>query len=111
MTAMVDVVVHSTSGLAMEKQVIACSPNVLNISCPPDHNIEIINGNFGRFTITLCNGKVKRQTKFGGKMRRMIFQKILFNKLQNMKILLLKLILVTLNYLSYKLNIKSCDIQ
>ena len=73
MTGMVDVVVHSPSGLAMEKQVIACSPNVLNISCPPDHNIEIINGNFGRFTITLCNGKVKRQTKFGGKMRRMIF--------------------------------------
>ena len=53
-----DVVVHDPGGLEM-KQVIACSPNTLNISCPEDHTIEIINGNFGRFTITLCNGKVK----------------------------------------------------
>ena len=30
-------------------------------SCPLDHNIEIINGNFGRFTITLCNGKVREK--------------------------------------------------
>ena len=51
-----DVVVHDPGGLEM-KQVIACSPNTLNISCPEDHTIEIINGNFGRFTITLCNGK------------------------------------------------------
>ena len=27
-------------------------------SCPRDHSIEIINGNYGRFTITLCNNKV-----------------------------------------------------
>ena len=55
---MVDVVIHDPGGgLGLERQVIACSPNVLNISCPPDHSIEIINGNFGRFTITLCNGK------------------------------------------------------
>ena len=53
-----DVVVHDPGGLEM-KQVIACSPNTLNISCPEDHTIEIINGNFGRFTITLCNGKVR----------------------------------------------------
>ena len=53
-----DVVVHDPGGLEM-KQVIACSPNMLNISCPEDHTIEIINGNFGRFTITLCNGKVR----------------------------------------------------
>ena len=52
-----DVVVHDPGGSDM-KQVIACSPNMLNISCPRDHTIEIINGNFGRFTITLCNGKV-----------------------------------------------------
>ena len=53
-----DVVVHDPGGLGLERQVIACSPNVLNISCPEDHSIEIINGNYGRFTITLCNGKV-----------------------------------------------------
>merc|ERR1719483_1554573 len=29
----------------------------MNISCPHEHNIEIINGNYGRFTITLCNTK------------------------------------------------------
>ena len=40
------------------KQVIACSPNPMNISCPRDHDIEIINGNYGRFTITLCNKQV-----------------------------------------------------
>ena len=58
MRCLVDVVVHDPGGgLGLERQVIACSPNVLNISCPPDHSIEIINGNFGRFTITLCNGK------------------------------------------------------
>ena len=55
-----DVVVHDPGGLEM-KQVIACSPNMLNISCPEDHTIEIINGNFGRFTITLCNGKVREK--------------------------------------------------
>ena len=27
-------------------------------SCPRDHSIEIVNGNYGRFTITLCNNKV-----------------------------------------------------
>ena len=55
-----DVVVHDPGGVEM-KQVIACSPNTLNISCPEDHTIEIINGNFGRFTITLCNGKVREK--------------------------------------------------
>ena len=57
MVSIVDVVVHDPGGDDM-KQVIACSPNMLNISCPLDHNIEISGGNFGRFTITLCNGKV-----------------------------------------------------
>ena len=60
MSLAADVVVHDPGGLEM-KQVIACSPNTLNISCPEDHTIEIINGNFGRFTITLCNGKVKEK--------------------------------------------------
>ena len=59
-----DVVVHDPGGLEM-KQVIACSPNTLNISCPEDHTIEIINGNFGRFTITLCNGKVREKWSKG----------------------------------------------
>lgn len=54
-----DVVVHDPGGDGEMKQVIACSPATLNISCPTDHTIEIINGNFGRFTITLCNGKVR----------------------------------------------------
>ena len=54
-----DVVVHDPGGDGEMKQVIACSPATLNISCPADHTIEIINGNFGRFTITLCNGKVR----------------------------------------------------
>ena len=40
------------------KQVIACSPASMNITCPPGTSIEIINGNYGRFTITLCNTKV-----------------------------------------------------
>ena len=53
-----DVVVHDPGGEGQDKQVIACNPSMLNISCPRDHSIEIINGNFGRFTITLCNGKV-----------------------------------------------------
>ena len=54
-----DLVVHEPDGGGLERQVIACSPQALNISCPEDHDIEIINGNFGRFTITLCNGKVR----------------------------------------------------
>eukprot|EP00090_Calanus_glacialis_P002161 TRINITY_DN11624_c0_g1_i1.p1 TRINITY_DN11624_c0_g1~~TRINITY_DN11624_c0_g1_i1.p1 ORF type:complete len:393 (-),score=82.52 TRINITY_DN11624_c0_g1_i1:161-1339(-) len=51
-----DWVIHDPGGNQM-KQVIACSPNPMNISCPFDHNIEIINGNYGRFTITLCNNQ------------------------------------------------------
>ena len=64
LSAAADVVVHDPGGLEM-KQVIACSPNTLNISCPEDHTIEIINGNFGRFTITLCNGKVREKWRKG----------------------------------------------
>ena len=37
-----------------------CERNNSNnyLSCPRDHSIEIVNGNYGRFTITLCNNKV-----------------------------------------------------
>ena len=31
---------------------------IIFFSCPRDHSIEIVNGNYGRFTITLCNNKV-----------------------------------------------------
>ena len=44
------------------KQVIACSPNPMDIRCPANHKIEIINGNYGRFTITLCNNHVEMCT-------------------------------------------------
>ena len=56
--------VHHESGGDEMKQVIACSPNPMNITCPREHNIEIINGNYGRFTITLCNNQVKTITCF-----------------------------------------------
>ena len=39
------------------KQVIACSPNPMDIRCPANHKIEILNGNYGCFTITLYNNQ------------------------------------------------------
>ena len=53
-----DLFIHDPGGSQM-KQVIACSPNPMDIRCPANQNIEIINGNYGRFTITLCNSQVK----------------------------------------------------
>ena len=53
-----DLVLHDPGGSKM-RQVIACSPNPMDIKCPANHKIEIINGNYGRFTITLCNNQVR----------------------------------------------------
>ena len=47
---------------ASQYQAITIDFIVITLSsCPRDHSIEIVNGNYGRFTITLCNNKVTIQ--------------------------------------------------
>ena len=45
------------------RQMIACSPHSLSLSCPPDATIAILNANYGRFSITVCNPTVNRETE------------------------------------------------
>ena len=52
-----DVVLYDPGGTPV-KQVIACAPHSLNMTCPTDTKIDVILGNYGRFTITLCNQQV-----------------------------------------------------
>ena len=52
-----DGVMYEPGGATME-QVIACAPHSLNLSCPRDTKIDVKLGNYGRFTITLCNNQV-----------------------------------------------------
>jgi hypothetical protein len=39
--------------------MIACSPHSLHLSCPPDSTIGVVNANYGRFSITVCNPTVR----------------------------------------------------
>ncbi len=41
------------------RQMIACSPHSLHLSCPPDSTIGVVNANYGRFSITVCNPTVR----------------------------------------------------
>jgi hypothetical protein len=43
------------------RQMIACSPYSLSLSCPPDSTISVMNANYGRFSITVCNPQVLKR--------------------------------------------------